>query len=319
MKIKKFIAIVLGLSLTMSLSVPGYAIESPQHQMNSENDSQLSARVSYILDNETTTQTITVSEHDYIQSMLDEGAITYSDLNTKLGILSDKTTSELQEIGYNSDQIDIIKNYTKGSDAYSYIHDNLDSRASSAELTFRYGLAGHNDRRGVTIAYHMTWSKCPFWTFPDCFGVGWLAADSASHSLAMSIDSDSIECEAVYYYSAYNKPANIRKTVEINDFSNTVILGYPKMSDGNASYAKTISGVVDINTQSLSNNIDTVQLFVAYGHTTLVFGLDVDVSLGFNITDTAISFTPNVKTSQELIVSDHHTFKYNSTGDITAS
>lgn len=319
MKIKKFIATILGISLTLSLSVSGYAFERPQHQANPENNSQLSARVSHILNNEITTQTITVSEHDYIQSMLEEGAITYSDLNTKLGILSDKTTSELQEIGYTSDQIDLIKNYTKGSDAYSYIYDNLDSRASDAKLTFRYGLAGHNNRKGVTIAYHMTWSKCPFWLFTDCFGVGWIAADSSSHPLAMSIDSDSIECEAIYYYSAYNKPANIRKTVEINDFSNSVILGYPRMSDGSVSYAQTISGVVDINTQSLSNNIDTVQLFVAYGHTTLTLGLDVDVSLSFKITDTAIGFSPSVEASQDIIVSDHHTFKYNSTGDITAS
>lgn len=65
-----------------------------------------------------------------------------------------------------------------------------------------------------------------------------------------------------------------------------------------------------ISTQSDSNNIDTVQIYVAYAHTTVKATFDWEVSLDFDKIGMSISFIPQPRTT--IIAEGHATFWYNS-------
>lgn len=321
MSTKKLGTFIVSFVLIFSFAVPSFAQEN--NNIFPANDDSFTNKVSQFLDTSSTTQILIANEKDCIDMLLKEEVITRTDLNEQLEALSIKPESELRQFGYNENQIKIIHGYKKGEDAYDHIFEsqnNLTTMRSNATLRFRYGLAGHSARRSVTIAYDMNWSSVPFWTFTDCFGIGWIVADADSKNLSMKIDN--AIAQADYYDNDTNQSAHIYEDVPINDFSNSVILGYPDMAksdnDRNIVYPKHISGVTSISTQSNSNNIDTVQLFVAYGHTTLAIGIDVDVSLGFDISKFNISFVPNAKVHQEIIAQDNRTFNYDDTISVDA-
>ena len=52
-----------------------------------------------------------------------------------------------------------------------------------------------------------------------------------------------------------------------------------------------ISGITEVSTQSDSYNMDTIQVFVAYAHTTMTVDISWDISLGVDIADSSISFS----------------------------
>lgn len=315
---KKLIAITLSFVMIFTLSIPAFAADITDANYGlKQGVSPVAADVTAFLDNSSTTQTIVVSERELIDQMLADNAVTREQLNVDLAKLARNSTEVLMRNGYNSEQIALIKSYKEGEDAYNHIFTSKSGTRSTvdADVTFRYGLAGSNTRRDITIAYDMKWSDCPFWTFTDSFGVGWIAADANSHNIVTKIDS----CMAtVNYYSVNGVYANLYRDVEMDDFSNSVIIGKPILGSANGNYGKHISGMAEISTQSNSYNIETIQLFVAYGHTMLTFDLSWDVSLSFDITSTAISFSPSLDVTQEIMAQDKHTFRYNSQDVIIA-
>ena len=90
-----------------------------------------------------------------------------------------------------------------------------------------------------------------------------------------------------------------------------VICTAPLLNHADTStYGKHISGIINISTQSDSNNIDTVQIYVAYAHTTVKATFDWEVSLDFDKIGMSISFIPQPRTT--IIAEGHATFWYNS-------
>lgn len=276
--------------------------------------------VSYILDNTPSTKTISLSEQELVMQMLENNEITREDLNRELISLTEKTNSELQRAGYSEKQVAIIRSYEVGDDAFNHVFGiSSTARAtagSGAEVTFRYGLAGTNTQRDIRIAYDITWSECPFWTFTDSFGVGFIAADKNSKQIMMKIDSS--EATVQYYNPSTDEYAGLYRNVSMNDFSNCVVIGDPIMGSAQGNYGKRIGGVTNVSTQSGSFNIYTIQLFVAYAHTIISLDLNWDVSLGWSKSESAISFSPSIDVQQEMMVQDKHTFKYSDQTVITA-
>lgn len=318
-QIRKILACALALCLCISISIPASAAEVEAKVDNSlkVGTSPLLEDVSTFLDNSATTQTIVVSEREIINKMLENKTITREELNADLSALASKSEENLRQCGYNDKQIEIIKSYKAGEDAYNHFFAPQSGARSTfdADVTFRYGLAGSNTRRDITIAYDMQWSDCPFCTFTDSFGVGWVAADSMSHAVATKIDSS---MATVNYYSVDGEYAYLYRDVEMNDFSNCVVIGNPILGSANGNYGKHIGGVTEISTQSDSYNIDTIQLFVAYGHTMLTIDFSWEVSLSFDISDVGISFGPSLDVTQEIMAQGKHTFRYNSQDVIVA-
>ncbi|MGL5254297.1 MAG: hypothetical protein ACRC9L_04830, partial [Brevinema sp.] len=74
----------------------------------------------------------------------------------------------------------------------------------------------------------------------------------------------------------------------------------------------------EISTQSGSYNIDTIQLFVSYGHTIISLNVNGDVTLDFTLTDSSVSFGASLDVTQDIMAEDKHTFKYNSQDVIEA-
>lgn len=306
---RKIFSLVLAVCVSSSFYVPAYAAETTNELKTGK--SPVSERVSEILNNNPTTQEMVISERELIDNMIAEGKITRGELNEQLMMLAGQSENDLLIAGYNEQQISAIKSYEKGEDAYDYIYNpNVSTRGTAdAEVTFKYGLALDSNQRQVTIAYDMTWSENPFWTFTDSFGVGWVAADKDSEYLATKIDS-SIAGVDYFTTDAVEEPAGLYRDVEMDTFSNRAVVGNPILGSANGNYGKHISGITEVSTQSDSYNLETIQVFVAYAHTMLTFKPSWDISLNVNVTETSISFSIKPDMEQEMMAKGNHTFHY---------
>ncbi len=312
----KIFSLIMAICMSISLCVPAYAAELPSDLK--EGISPISEEVSDFLDNSQTTQTMVVREQELIDNMIAEGVITREDLNRNLEELASQSENALRDSGYNEKQISAIKSYEEGEDAYNHIYNSgamTRSTAASTEVIFRYGLTGDTSRRLVTIAYDMTWTSCPFWTFTDSFGVGWVAADKQSGYLATKIVSS---IATVDYFTVGGENAGFHRDVEMNTFSNRAVIGDPLLGKANGNYGKHISGVTQVSTQSDSYNLETIQVFVAYAHTLMTVDFSWEVTLGVDISETTISFSLSPDVEQEMMVRDNHTFYYNNRNTVVA-
>lgn len=311
---KKILGLFLSLIMVICLTSNAFAAENDTKDLVYGNAFAVE-EASSMLDDLTNTQEFVVSEKEIVSQMLSEKIKTREDLNEELGELSKQNLSELTKKGYNESQIEKIKNYEIGEDAFNYLFsdENYSLRSNGAQVTFRYGLAGANTRRNITIAYDMKWSSCPFFTFTDSFGIGWIAADSNSYEIVTKTDSSMAQ---VNYYTVSGDNAGLYRNVTMDTSENGVVVGAPIIGSANGHYGKHIGGITKISTQSNSYNIDTIHLFVAYAHTTIAVSLDWDVMLEWNKVSGAINFIPRPR--QDIISQGDHTFRYNSQGDIVA-
>lgn len=311
---KKILGLFLSLIMVICLTSNAFAAEKDTKDLVYGN-AFVVEEASSMLDDLTNTQEFVVSEKEIVSQMLSEKTKTREDLNEELGELSKQNLSELTKKGYNESQIEKIKNYEIGEDAFNYLFsdENYSLRSNGAQVTFRYGLAGANTRRNITIAYDMKWSSCPFFTFTDSFGIGWIAADSNSYEIVTKTDSSMAQ---VNYYTVSGDNAGLYRNVTMDTSENGVVVGAPIIGSANGHYGKHIGGITKISTQSNSYNIDTIHLFVAYAHTTIAVSLDWDVMLEWNKVSGAINFIPRPR--QDIISQGDHTFRYNSQGDIVA-
>lgn len=311
---KKIVGLFLSLIMVICLTSNAFAAENDTKDFVYGN-AFVVEEASSMLDDLTNTQEFVVSEKEIVSQMLSEKTKTREDLNEELGELSKQNLSELTKKGYNESQIEKIKNYEIGEDAFNYLFsdENYSLRSNGAQVTFRYGLAGANTRRNITIAYDMKWSSCPFFTFTDSFGIGWIAADSNSYEIVTKTDSSMAQ---VNYYTVSGNNAGLYRNVTMDTSENGVVVGAPIIGSANGHYGKHIGGITKISTQSNSYNIDTIHLFVAYAHTTIAVSLDWDVMLEWNKVSGAINFIPRPR--QDIISQGDHTFRYNSQGDIVA-
>jgi hypothetical protein len=260
-----------------------------------------------LLDSLENTQIIQISEYELLTNMVKANQISNEDLNNELYEMSALKEEELLNRGFSDSQIELIKNYDGTTDALMY------TAAASSTLTFEYGLAGTGTRKQVKIAYHITWSSCPFWTFTDSFGIGWIAADSSSRELVTETVSAIGE---VGYYTVDGSTKTGSRSISMKTNSNGVVTGNPIIGSAGGSYGKVISGVIDVKTQSGSYNMQTLQIFVAYAHTTVSVEIGVGVTLTWNKVNGAITFKPTSK--QTMMVQDYHNFTYNSQDVIVA-
>ena len=243
------------------------------------------------------------SEKDMIEEMLSSGELTPQDLKQHLLELAEQPSSVLVERGFSESQIAIIEEYDGIEDAFDYLYapnERTGIARSSATVKFLYGLAGSGSRQKVTIAYDIKWSERPIYVGIDSFGIGWIAADSSSHQLATK--TASAVGEVSYCYASQS--GGVVGTPVIINHQNT------------STYGKHISGTVGVGTQSNSSNMETIQIFVAYAHSTVSVTFSADVALQWKQVGMSINFTPQKKTT--IIARGNATFKYNGQGYQTA-
>ena len=187
---------------------------------------------------------------------------------------------------------------------------------SSATVKFLYGLAGSGSRKKVTIAYDIKWSERPIYVGIDSFGIGWIAADSSSHQLATK--TASAVGEVSYCYASTGNSAGLSSSVDMDTSQSGGVVGTPVIINhqNTSTYGKHISGTVGVGTQSNSSNMETIQIFVAYAHSTVSVTVSADVALQWKQVGMSINFTPQKKTT--IIARGNATFKYNGQGYQTA-
>lgn len=80
-----------------------------------------------------------------------------------------------------------------------------------------------------------------------------------------------------------------------------------------AYYASSIGGTVDVETQSSSDNLQTIQIKVGDGHTVVAVGTpSVSVTIGFPSIGISFSY------QQKNLINSVETFKYSDYGIVTA-
>ncbi len=306
---KKSIALLLTITMVFVFTPSAFAGEDDSPLISGK--SEIVKGATEILDSTSNTQTITVSEKEIVSKMIKDGSMTRETLNKQLEDLSNQSEKKLQQNGYNNQQIEVIRNYEKGEDAFDYVF-NSNARAG-ATLTFRYGLAGTNTRKSVLLAYEMIWSSCPLTTFTDSFGVGWIAANKNSIPLATKTDSAT---GAVEYYTVDGQYMNYHRTISMKSPESGVITGNPIIGRASGGYGKHIGGAAKISTQSDSSNLDTIQVFVSYAHSKVTVETFFNVTIEWKKMSTAIRFMPRL--NQSIVAEGHHTFKYNNNDIVEA-
>lgn len=221
--------------------------------------------------------------------------------------------------GFSESQIAIIEEYDGIEDAFDYLYapnERTGIARSSATVKFLYGLAGSGSRQKVTIAYDIKWSERPIYVGIDSFGIGWIAADSSSHQLATK--TASAVGEVSYCYASTGNSAGLSSSVDMDTSQSGGVVGTPVIINhqNTSTYGKHISGTVGVGTQSNSSNMETIQIFVAYAHSTVSVTFSADVALQWKQVGMSINFTPQKKTT--IIARGNATFKYNGQGYQTA-
>lgn len=256
---------------------------------------------------------------ELIEEMLSSGELTPQDLKQHLLELAEQPSSVLVERGFSESQIAIIEEYDGIEDAFDYLYapnERTGIARSSATVKFLYGLAGSGSRQKVTIAYDIKWSERPIYVGIDSFGIGWIAADSSSHQLATK--TASAVGEVSYCYASTGNSAGLSSSVDMDTSQSGGVVGTPVIINhqNTSTYGKHISGTVGVGTQSNSSNMETIQIFVAYAHSTVSVTFSADVALQWKQVGMSINFTPQKKTT--IIARGNATFKYNGQGYQTA-
>lgn len=307
---KKALTIFTAFVLIGVTSTPINAVSKNTYQVEAVNNA------TELLDSLSNTQTVVACEDEVLGEMLDDKLITREDLNAELFDMSNDSVKELRKEGYSDSQIEVIKNYDGESDALQYISDSkAASPTLNPTLTFRYGLAGSdNTQKRVRIAYDIKWSSCPFFTFTDCFGIGWIAADKNSRELVTKTTSVVGESQI---YTVDGLILKGTRKIKMDTETNGIVTAKPVIgSVEGGGYAKHMGGVIYVQTQLGSYNMKTIQIFVAYGHTVPSLTVAPSVSITFKKVSNSISFS--VGSSQEMLIKSHSTFAYNSQREVVA-
>ncbi len=258
--------------------------------------------INRILEASSTTQTIVVSEIEMIEQMIAKGVITEEQLNHEMQKLSAASFAELRNKGYTNSQIESIKDYDASMDALNYIK----SGSQEAYVTFRYGLAGSdNTKKAVRIAYDIIWSKVPLFCFTDGFGIGWIATDKDSKELA-TIVTEVVSTGMVYSVDGSEWIGTREATLDTN--TPGIVAGEIALGKADGNYVKRIGGMIMVETQAGSYNLETIRIFVAYAHSYLFIETGIGVAIDFEKVGLNITFSP--KKRQEMLIRDNHTFRY---------
>lgn len=279
---RRIIHIVLAVILALSLAVPSFAIDT---------------------EDVSATQVITYNEYDYISALQDstndelaeigmneddvqEAVIEFENALAERSLLSDE---ELFCLGYDSEEIELLRNYSKGV------------KLSDAELRGVTGTCtGAFENNGVgtrfaTFTYKWEWDHAPVVRLSDCAAMRWIAYDS--HGYEISTIRTYMNSEISYRLGSSTYQTYTRSGVEEPglDF-NTVNIQfnveefYGDAVLGRNYYAKfgkiMVSIVVD---DSVSNDINYILVAGLYGHTivgigspSVSAGIPGSVSIGFS-------------------------------------
>lgn len=83
--------------------------------------------------------------------------------------------------------------------------------------------------------------------------------------------TDTQQGEVSYCYASTGNSAGLSSSVDMDTSQSGGVVGTPVIINhqNTSTYGKHISGTVGVGTQSNSSNMETIQIFVAYAHSTV--------------------------------------------------
>lgn len=302
---KKIIGVII-MALMLSIMTPCFAVE-----YNGEIEKTVSPveMAEKLLNKSTQKQAVIVTEKEYMEQMMEVDPTAREKFNSRAAELSTQSTGSLLNMGYSMNQARSIHNYKEGEDAFNYFF-GPQSTYASAKLTMLFGLAGSdNTKKTVKIAFDTTWSSPPLYLYRDSIAIGWILADSMSKEIMAKIDNYDV---GIQYYSRSTEKQTSSADINIEHQKNFGISGEVPMTTSISDYAKKTGGVITVSTQSNSYNISTVQIFAAYGQTTVRISVDTSVSINLLGGGGTVNFQPKATVEQTLIIDSAATFDYDS-------
>ena len=278
---KKAISALISAALVLSLSFPTYATD-----MSAD------------------TQVQTFNEYDYI-TMLQESPVdkleamglTNDDVNSIVAEFEDAldrraalSDSSLENLGYSSREISLLRAYASGSDL-----SDAELQAVTGTCT-GYLAKEFCNGSSASFNYSWQWDHCPMMTFSDSAAMRWIAYDSSGHELGI-IQTD--VSGIVYYWNGDIKHHSWPATQEPNlDFNSVNMQFTVKQTLTGSSgitidyYAKTGTVTVEVELdENVDNEINYILVAGLYGHTTVGVG---SPSIGVGIPGSvSISFSGN--------------------------
>lgn len=216
--------------------------------------------------------------------------------------LSKYTNIQLKERGYNQKQIKAIRNYKPNQNAIDYASTYS---LSSAVVTCGFGPTLNTNTRQMDIFYWASWNEAPIFCFDDVIGIAFVGADSASHPLAMKVDS--IQAEGWYFAGGRKVFSRTLPSKQYTGYINTIIDMDFNISDIH-NYCEYAYGNVKISTQSNSYNLYSTNIRMTYGHTILDIGAP---KISYNFVSNSLSIVSNVSLRMQTEYDEEVTYLYN--------
>ena len=285
-----------------------FTLFSPKN-VSASTDSLNKEEIKNMLKNNPNTVHGSVTELELITQTLNsfdnelEKTLFKRNLNNQLSRLATNSTSDLMSKGYSLKEANDIQKYKSTDSAIDYI---TTYGLSNATLSYQYLIhSGTHD--GFYVNFIATWNQCPMFCISDTIGVGFLASTSYSSTVNLTYAKDpwgSVD----YYVSGSTDTYLYCNNFTPGKGGTTGVKHKFYMSDDrNDSYAKEIYIGASLRTVSGSNNIDNVTICVGYSHCVVNF-----FPSGLSFSSSGMSIGVSAAYGTEELISDSHTFPYNS-------
>lgn len=279
---KKFLSIIISLSLIFTMSVTVFAAEEEISTLQNtssitinEYDIYVATRTSspeVLTNNDISDETEEIIKSDMIENWL-----------TELSCLS---TEELTSMGYDNEQINLIQNYSG-----ERIETNPSLRGIFADLTASFSKVSASTS-SLSVKVTWKWSNAPVLSgsaIKDMPAIRWQGTNNAGQPINLALNKSGSSC-SFKYYSRYTGEAEQYQytrtaTVSSNDPYSHAYAYVPLGANSNANidyYAKTGTLTIKVD-RTGTNSIKEAAFVFGYGHPIITVSPSLSLPASFGI------------------------------------
>lgn len=266
----------------------------------------MAAGVENLHEEESSATIETINEYDAIleSRRITRSRASYSDAEKYYLERANLSETELQGMGYTTEQIKILKAYDG-----TPLEDNPQLQDASPTLTASLS------RQAITtnyikVKYTWSWNACPIATFTDIVGFSWAAVNPQNGGVSLAFASKDGSMEVTYQYTASSITAKESVTMSAGTGSGATAYNSAQgrfsvvkynTAGGIQSYAKSGTATVTLRLPNASaNNLYEANVAAKYGHTTVALTPSVTIAGSLDIAGllSMFSFSPTVGVSE---------------------
>lgn len=297
---KKLVSLALTAVMVMGMSVTSFAAET---------ETEIPAYSVTVNEYDIYVQTRCATQAQLARSGMDSDSIDVIKSNaieTKLSELSNKSEKELSQLGYTSEQIDLLQNYNG-----ERIETNTELRGIFADMTCNfYKYSASTSSLAVKVIWN--WSNVPVLAgvaIKDIIGIRWQGTNSSGQPLNLALNTNGSSCKISYYSRSGSYKSRSSVSISTDDPYGHAYAKIP-MSAGTGDavgdyYAKKGTLILKVD-RTGSNSIKEGAFVFGYGHTIVSVSPSLSLPASFGI-----GFSAGVETMCEEAI------RMNNSGTIT--